>query len=90
MAGIDDYRSKNNRQDLDVVMPEQAYGEAKARECERRRQQELGNDPYMTIGVDSAEMADWRTIQRYEHNKGIFSDISTMERGDGVEPKKGG
>ena len=90
MAGVDDYRSKNNRQDLDFVMAQQAYGEAKGREEERRCRQEHSNDPYVTLGVDPQEMADWRTIQRFEHNFGPMASNSTLDRGDAIEPKKGG
>jgi hypothetical protein len=88
MSTVDDFRSKNNRQDLDFVMAQQAYGAAKGREEDRRHQQEHGNDPYVVIGADPQEMADWRTIQRYEHNFGPMASTSTLERGDAIEPKK--
>jgi hypothetical protein len=88
MAGVDDYRSSNNRQDLDVVSAQQAYSEARAREDERRRRQDLSNDPYTVMGVDGDEMRDWKTIQRFEHNFGPCAALSTLEQGDAIEPKR--
>jgi hypothetical protein len=84
---VDDFRSSNNRQDLPFVSAQQAYGEAKDREDDRRDAQAFGNDPYITLGVDPLEMSDWRTIQRYERNFGVTASSSTLDRGDAIEPK---
>ncbi len=78
MSGFDDYRSKANRQDLDVVHIQQAYLDASQRQQQRREELDGGCCP---IVASDAEIDDWRICMRYEESFGPRASSMTVDRG---------